>query len=1288
MKKKISLSRKFFFKNLFTFLICTFIGIENYYSNPIISDSKNLSNYNEGLLATITAKQNGRWTDASTWQGNVVPTINDDVIIPNGYTVTLNGNCNAKNVVVNGLLRPETNTSNIQMQLESMMIENNGEFQVGTTTSLFAGNCVITLNGVPTAANTHHGDGKFIMVENTGKIELHGESKISWTNLSATANAGSNTIKVKVAVNWKVGDEIVLTSTDLANEQTRGWEHTDQATITAISSDKKTITLNRNLTYQHVGGSKSYTRSKDGKIWTAEVFGEVALLTHNIKIQGNVPAADDAVGFGGHMMFMKGSTVHVENIELFKMGQLGIKGRYPFHWHLAEDTAKGHYFKNSSVHKSYNRAVTIHGTDYATVEGIAAFNHIGHGIFFEDAGERFNVIKNNLVFVSKRPQAGKELTPSDNQFNQAQNRTPSSYWITNPNNFFEGNVAAGTEGTGFWFAFADAPLTPSSGIPYFQNMKPFEQPLGSFKNFVVHSCMNGFDLFDRILANHAIDPNWGWAINTNQYIDNGTFYANDQALYCGLDIRGNPNRKIFRNCIFTDNRLITMLAADLVLENCLFNADSDLNVIPGERWFFWFYDGPGIHRNCHFVGWNRPNAKLIKPSLGVGATTHPSATFQGCTREESQVYKFEYIDFSTATDLKLLSLFFRDIDGGFTGKAHTTIVPNHPFFTDGHEFVDPSYKNAARSDYYFANNQVFYSNNNVPNVSLTRTKAGKPTVNAINFNNTAVTFTQFPVIMNEGYIYNLYYHTLPNPRNISAHVYRAEKNGSFIKCFKKFGTLAGLTVTGTGSADVIRVNSLAELTSATRNAYFIEPNGDLYLKRVYLKDDINQHEAIDISWTGDGTYFSNPPIDIDGDGHSDIFEVANARNSTSPEDLNFAFNTNTNFEGWNNSVNVAGLKVENGVISGTAINSGDAHIFNNSFNFDTNIVKRIKVIMKTSTNSPVQLYFTTNTSPNYSADKSITVNYNSAGQYTLLNFDGSLNTNWKGNITGLRLDPTNNLNSTFEVNQIYVTLDDDGDGKSDKLELSNCLNPFNASDLNFDFGRVTNGFNYTNIAASCPCDDTDWLVRNDGSNDPYIYKDGFFMDANQIQNLRFRSRSEATGNYQLYWKTANENFYNEAKSTSVAYNAPNVYSIIQFNLSTNPNWQNQYITGLRIDFPSTATGNSHTWIDYFRAPNGADNNCALDVDGNNLVDFLTNTAIQISPNPTNGIFSINANFDFSVSDVKVYDMKGSLLSIDKKIEQIKNNQMEINLIGSTSGMYLVVVTDTNGNSLHKKLLLK
>ncbi|WP_410963964.1 hypothetical protein, partial [Salmonella sp. SAL4448] len=47
------------------------------------------------------------------------------------------------------------------------------------------------------------------------------------------------------------------------------------------------------------------------------------------------------------------------------------------------------------------------------------------------------------------------LIPSDN--------TVSSFWITNPDNIYRDNVAAGSDSTGFWFAFPEHPTGKFEG---------------------------------------------------------------------------------------------------------------------------------------------------------------------------------------------------------------------------------------------------------------------------------------------------------------------------------------------------------------------------------------------------------------------------------------------------------------------------------------------------------------------------------------------------------------------------------------------------------------------------------------------------------------------------------------------------------------------------------------------------------------------------------------------------------------------------------------------------------
>ena len=64
------------------------------------------SNASEKTFATITSTAaGGNWDDPNTWVGNTIPTQNDDVVIDNGATVTVNvGTAECKNIVINGTL--------------------------------------------------------------------------------------------------------------------------------------------------------------------------------------------------------------------------------------------------------------------------------------------------------------------------------------------------------------------------------------------------------------------------------------------------------------------------------------------------------------------------------------------------------------------------------------------------------------------------------------------------------------------------------------------------------------------------------------------------------------------------------------------------------------------------------------------------------------------------------------------------------------------------------------------------------------------------------------------------------------------------------------------------------------------------------------------------------------------------------------------------------------------------------------------------------------------------------
>src|SRR5450631_2038734 len=432
------------------------------------------------------------WSDPATWPNRKVPVAGDKVIIEKDKQVVLDVTPPALNgVTIDGKLRI-ANNKDVELTTEWIMLH--GELEIGTEKAPHTRKATITFTNnvkdedISGVGGTTDRVDRGIMLMG-GTLNLHGDRTNSWTKLSSTANAGATSIQVLNAAGWRVGDEIVLASTDYDPRQA------ERRTISAVSGN--TITLDKKLDYMHFG---KITFDVDER-------GEVGLLTRNIKLQASADAEQSF--YGGHVMAMVGSKMFVEGVELNRMGQNMYLARYPIHWHLIGD-AQGQYIKNSAIHDTYSRCVTVHGTNYLDVENNVTYNNIGHCFFLEDAVEHGNQFVHNLGILTKchpdapcvptnlgpfGPGGGQNfdtagqnakdiLIPSDN--------TASTYWITNPNNIYRDNVAAGSDATGFWFALPEHPTGKFEGTDVSANTWPRRTPLREFKGNTAHSNFDGF----------------------------------------------------------------------------------------------------------------------------------------------------------------------------------------------------------------------------------------------------------------------------------------------------------------------------------------------------------------------------------------------------------------------------------------------------------------------------------------------------------------------------------------------------------------------------------------------------------------------------------------------------------------------------------------------------------------------------------------------------------------------------------------------------------------------------
>jgi hypothetical protein len=244
--------------------------------------------------------------------------------------------------------------------------------------------------------------------------------------LAKRAKPGENFLYLQDAVNWQADQKIVLVTTSMRDS--RDWHQNEVFTI--LSVDNANVPRSEVKAIVYLDGI-----IENDHIARPEYQAEVGLLTRTITIQGSVadsPPADSAsstcqlyndnndatsafgydqvvcpdkylTGYGGHIMVHSGGVGYVEGVELYRMGQTNVVGRYPMHFHVLGNDCPGCYLKDSSIHESYYRCISIHGTNGVTVSENVAFDVTGFCYYLEDG------VEEDLLLPRGRSRGGKHL---------------------------------------------------------------------------------------------------------------------------------------------------------------------------------------------------------------------------------------------------------------------------------------------------------------------------------------------------------------------------------------------------------------------------------------------------------------------------------------------------------------------------------------------------------------------------------------------------------------------------------------------------------------------------------------------------------------------------------------------------------------------------------------------------------------------------------------------------------------------------------------------------------------
>jgi hypothetical protein len=146
------------------------------------------------------------------------------------------------------------------------------------------------------------------------------------------------------------------------------------------------------------------------------------------------------------------SVLRLSHTEFRNVGQGYRIGRFPINFNMPQSSVRSSYVRGCSIHHSFNRALGLGGVSDLLVEDNVAFHILGHAFVTETGIEERNIFKRNLAVMTLQ-QSGLYETDME----------PAGFYIRNPQNVLEGNVAVGSDAYGFFLQIpksVDGACTP------------------------------------------------------------------------------------------------------------------------------------------------------------------------------------------------------------------------------------------------------------------------------------------------------------------------------------------------------------------------------------------------------------------------------------------------------------------------------------------------------------------------------------------------------------------------------------------------------------------------------------------------------------------------------------------------------------------------------------------------------------------------------------------------------------------------------------------------------------